>query len=359
MRTGANRLILRRILETGGIFWAESDRPWILDGANVNVSMIGFDDGTDKTHILDGRTVSAINANLTATADVTQARRITANIGLSFMGDTKVGPFEIPETLACEWLPLRNPNGKPNGDVLRPWANGLEITRQPQRLWIVDFPPGMTEAEAAQYEKPFEYILQFVRPMRATARSGDRTGVAWWIHQRPRPDMRAALANLKRFIATPCVSKHRVFAWLDAGILPDHQLIVFARDDDFFFGVLHSRLHSVWALATCGRLETRPQYTPTTSFETFPFPQVIPEQATAIADSARELDMARQNWLGDRTEPKRTLTNLYNAHPAWLANCHAKLDAAVAAAYGWPADLTDEAILERLLALNQAEANGT
>jgi hypothetical protein len=168
--------------------------------------------------------------------------------------------------------------------------------------------------------------------------------------------MRIALAKLKRFIATPRVSKYRAFVWLDQAVLPDCQLIVFARDDDYFFGLLHSHHHEVWALATCGRLETRPQYTPTTSFETFPLPQVTPEQTTAIADAAFELDAARHNWLGDRSDPKRTLTALYNARPTWLAACHAKLDAAVAAAYGWPADLTDAAILERLLALNQAAA---
>ena len=350
IRTGANRDLLRRIIESGGIFWAQSDRPWILDGANVNVSMIGFDDGSDKTRTLDGRVVSAINANLTAAADLTQARRIKANSGISFMGDTKGGPFDIPETLAREWLPLRNPNGKPNSDVLRPWANGLEITRQPQRLWIVDFGVDTPEEEASRYEAPFEYLRAHAK----AARAGSRSKInRWWLHERPREDMRLALAPLKRCIATPCVSKHRVFVWLDAGILPDHQLIVFARDDDFFFGLLHSHVHRVWALATCGRLETRPQYTPTTSFETFPLPQATPEQRDVIAVVARELDAARCNWLGDRSDPKRTLTQLYNDHPAWLTACHAKLDAAVADAYGWPADLADEVILERLLALNQ------
>ena len=53
---------------------------------------------------------------------------------------------------------------------------------------------------------------------------------------------------------------------------------------------------------------------------------------------------------------KRTLTNLYNERPAWLDLAHKKLDAAVAAAYGWPADLTDEQILEKLLALNLERA---
>src|SRR5439155_9378479 len=79
--------------------------------------------------------------------------------------------------------------------------------------------------------------------------------------------------------------------------LADHQLFAFARDDDFFFGVLHSRLHEVWALKLGTRLETRPRYTPTTCFETFPFPPPTPPQQTAIAEAARELDRLRNQWL--------------------------------------------------------------
>ncbi len=349
IRGGANREVLKRIKDSGGIFWAESDRPWVLNGANVHVSMVGFDDGADTSRVLDGNAVPAINANLSTSADTTQARLLKANAGIAFMGDTKGGPFEIPESLVQEWLPLRNPNCKPNRDVLRPWANGIEITRLPQHLWIVDFPPGMPEDEAALYEAPFEYVREKVKPKRADSRT---TISEWWSHERPRTDMRAALVGLKRYIATPCVSKHRVFVWLDAVILPDHAVIAFARDDEFLFGVLLSSIHELWALRMGTQLEDRPRYTPTTCFETFPIPDATSDQSTAIAEAAHELDAARQNWLGDRSDPKRTLTALYNARPTWLDLAHRKLDAAVAAAYGWPADLTDDAILERLLALN-------
>lgn len=215
--------------------------------------------------------------------------------------------------------------------------------------------------------------------------------------------MRSAIAKLSRFIATPTVSKHRLFKWLTSPTLPDHQLIVFARDDDCFFGVLHSRFHEVWALKLGTRLETRPRYTPTTSFETFTFPESTDKQKIEISAAAKELNELRENWLNPPewtttrifefpgasdgpwsrfvVEPdargigtvrypvieprdsdcakeltKRTLTNLYNERPAWLANAHAKLDSTVAYAYGFPVDLTDEQILERLLALNQQRA---
>lgn len=216
--------------------------------------------------------------------------------------------------------------------------------------------------------------------------------------------MRRRIAPLSRYLVTTTVSKHRVFAWLAAPTLPDHQLVAFARDDDYFFGVLHSRFHEVWALKLGTRLETRPRYTPTTSFETFPFPEPTEEQKMDISVAARELNELRENWLNPaewtttrvldfpgaingpwsrfvieantlgigtvrypRVEPrdeecakklaKRTLTNLYNERPAWLAHSHAKLDSVVAAAYGFAVDLTDEQILEKLLALNIERAD--
>ena len=367
IRGGANRTVLKRIKESGGIFFAMSDREWILDGAAVHISMVGFDDGSEKERTLNGCPVPAIHANLsTSSADTTQAVPLRENRGLSFMGDTKGGPFDISESVAREMLPARNPHLKPNSDVLRPWVNGLDVTRMPQRMWIIDFPPGMKEDEAVFYEQPYEYIRRHVQPKRADNKRAvyrDR----WWIHAEARPEMRIALAKRDRFIATPTVSKHRVFVWLPPETLPDHQLIVFARDDDWFFGVLHSRFHQIWALCLGTQLretESGFRYTPTTCFETFPFPwppgtplgkltRAQDDQRTAIAQAARALDVVRADWLGDRSDPTRTLTALYNSPPGWLQRAHASLDEAVATAYGWPADLPEDEIITRLLALNQ------
>ena len=103
------------------------------------------------------------------------------------------------------------------------------------------------------------------------------------------------------------------------------------------------------------------RYSHTATFETFPFPEPTPEQREAIAGAARELNTLREGWLNppDTSEAElknRTLTNLYNQRPTWVANAHETLDAEVAAAYGWPADQNDAAILERLLALNLERA---
>lgn len=221
--------------------------------------------------------------------------------------------------------------------------------------------------------------------------------------------MRQALDALKRFIVTPRVSKHRIFVWAEPEILANDGTIVFAREDDYFFGVLHSRPHEIWAL----RLGTwlgkgnDPRYTPTTTFETFPFPwppgaepaEAADPRVQAIAHWARALVSWRETWLNppppaagtidvayQKMLNQRTLTNLYNglqyyrqtvqsgqlflqsefdkvtrhsisrAQIEELHDIHTGLDTAVLNAYGWPPTLTDEQILERLLALNLARA---
>jgi len=251
-----------------------------------------------------------------------------------------------------------------------PFANGLDVTRRNRNVWIVDFGFGTSEGHAALYEEPFEYVRANVKPLREVNRDkGFRE--LWWLHGRPRHEMRNALSVLSRFIATPRVAKHRLFVWLPEGVYPDNQLIVFARQDDYFFGVLHSRVHEVWSLRMGTSLEDRPRYTPTTCFETFPLPWPPGNEAWrdprlhAVAHAANALNDLRERWLNPpdaapEVLKKRTLTNLYNERPTWLAQAHAALDGAVWAAYGWddpdPAEVSDEEILVRLLALNQERA---
>ncbi len=369
IRGGANREVLKRVAESGNIFMAWSDRDWINEGAAVHISIVGFDGGEEPGRALDGAAVEAINADLTCGSDATQAHRLPENANLCFMGTTKVGAFDLdPETARKMLAAPVNPNGRPNSDVVRPWVNGLDITRRPRGMYIIDFGVDMPEEQAALYQMPFEYLRKNVMPERVNNnREGYR--LKWWIHGEPRPDLRAAVAKLKRYIITPAVSKHRVFVWLSAEVLPDHAVFAIARDDDYFFGALHSRAHEVWGLHMGTQLEDRPRYTPTSTFETFPFPWPPGKEpkssplVKAIAEAARELVKQRDQWLnppkaGPEILASRTLTHLYNdlakGRCAWLENAHRKLDEAVFAAYGWPAALTDQEILERLLALNRA-----
>ena len=398
VRGGANRTTLDRVKRSGDIFMAWSDEPWIVEGAAVRVSIVAQDDGSETERALDGESVGAINADLTSGVDLTSATRLSENEGISFIGNQKGGPFDIPGDVARQMLRQpTNVNGRPNADVVVPWVNGLDLTRRPRGMFIIDLGMGMTEPEAAKYEAPFEYLMNHAQPVRVTNRV-KAYRERWWLHARSRPAMRGALRPLRRFIATPTLSKHRLFVWLSAPTLPDHQLVAIAREDDYAFGVLHSRAHELWSLRMGTSLEDRPRYTPTTTFETFPFPWPLdtPEEALtaqqrgqrdAIGEAARALDEARRRWLNPpelvREEPdvlpslpprllpasedaerelrRRTLTNLYNARPAWLSHLHAALDTAVFAAYGWPesvspSELGEEELLGRLLGVNLGRA---
>ena len=402
IRGGANRRALERATDGRKIFNAWSDEPWVVDGAAVRVSLVCFSqagDGLTPECRLDGETVDEIYTDLTARrgragVDLTKAGRLARNKEVAFMGDTKGGPFDVSGDLAREWLKgPSNPNGRPNSDVLKPWMNGMSITRRPPEKWIVDFGLSVGKEEAALYEAPFQHVLEHVRSRWEKQRAAGRRN-QWWLHHRPRPRMWKALDGLARYIATPRVSKYRLFVWLDKRICPDSALIAIARDDDTTFGILHSRFHEVWSLrmGTWLGKGNDPRYTPTTTFETFPFPDglspdvpasdyLTDPRAQAIASAARRLVDLRERWLNppewvkwveepvpgypqrpiprqnnDATALKnRTLTNLYNARPQWLVDAHAQLDAAVAAAYGWPADITNEAVLEELLVRNRLE----
>ena len=312
-------------------------------------------------------------------------------------------------------LKLPNPHGVSNAGVLKLTVNGSDLAKRSSDEWILDFGTRSLE-EASLFEAPFSYAAECIRPARQLSRTAKNREV-WWQFERARPEMFGAFARQPRYIATCLVAKHRFFVWLDRSVVPENVVIVVARADDATFGILHSRFHELWSLRLGSSLEDRPRYTPTTCFETFPFPAgltpadtahqrteaieggaLIPADlpaavrthAEAIARAAQRLVALRDAWLnppewaervpevtplGMSVSPypdrivarpgfeaelaQRTLTKLYNQRPAWLAHAHAVLDAAVAAAYGW-ADYTpamaDEELLRRLLALNRERA---
>lgn len=402
IRGGQNRKVLDRIRTVGTIFDAWSDEEWVLEGAAVRVSIVCFAKSFNGKRHLDGREVSDIYPDLTAHengastgTDLTLAKRLVENQNVIFMGSTKVGAFDVPGDLARTWLQLpTNPNGRPNSDVVKPWSNAADLTRRPSDTWIIDFGVSMSEQDAALYQAPFQYLLENVRAERQNNRR-QAYGISWWRFGETRPALREKLANLSRSIATPRVSKHRVFVFFPSAVLPDNAVYVVTREDDTTFGILHSRFHEKWSLGLCTWLGkgNDPRYTPTSTFETFPFPAGLTPnipaanyaedpRAQKIAQAARELNRLRDHWLNppdlikrvpevvpgypDRIVPisreaanelrKRTLTQLYNERPAWLDHAHKALDAAVAAAYGWPAAITDEEALTQLLALNLERA---
>lgn len=405
IRGGANRKVLERIVSTTHIFEAWSDEEWVNDGAAVRVSLVGFGPafGSERGSRLDGLEVEGIHADLTAGEglNLTKAKQLSENRSCCFYATVKAGKFDVDGRTAREWLKLPNPNGESNSKVVMPWSNAMDVVRRSSDKWIVDFGINMPVEEAALFEAPFQHVLTNVKPERDLTRR-DKYRNFWWLFAEPIPGMRSALKGLPRYIATPALAKHRLFVWLPARLMPDHALMVIARADDTTFGILHSRFHELWSLRLGTSLEDRPRYTPTTTFETFPFPDGMTPRDTApkagqatppcisgdilaenIAAAARRLNELRDAWLnppewvdwvitpeeenaGFPKRPvakpgyeadlkKRTLTNLYNACPTWLDNAHKALDAAVAAAYGWTdytPEMPDDEILRRLLSLN-------
>ncbi len=372
IRKGTNRAVIEAITRETNLFWAWSDREWVLDGAAVRVSMIAFGDSCDQMRQLDGEPVGLINPDLSSETDTSAASPLRENQAICFQGTIKVGDFDLNYEDAKKMInaPV-NPNGKQNSEVIVPWINASDVTGRRRGNYIIDFGPYMTREEAAFFEWPYEYLRVHVKPARDKVNRKNHRE-KWWLHAEARPGMRKALSKLKRFIVTPRVAKHRFFVWEKAGTLPDSRLFVFARSDDFFFGILHSAIHETWSLVTSSRhgVGNDPTYNNESTFDTFPFPWppgTEPSEAEspivfAIAEAARTLVRLRDNWLNppgasEDDLKSRTLTKLYNERPEWLANAHRTLDEAVFAAYGWPSTLTKQEILSRLLALNHQRAN--
>jgi len=366
IREGQNREVLLRIKATGDIFMAWSDRNWFLDGAVVRVSIIGFDDGREAEKTLNGEMVKKINIDLTSDIDLSLAKTLDENQDLSFEGLKKTGQFELSGELAKTMLNIGgNPNNRPNSDVVKPSFNGVDLVRRSRNVWIVDFGVDTPLEQACQYELPFEYIRENVKPFRERSKER-KLKQNWWLLARPRPAMRVSVKGLKRFIVTPKTAKYRLFAWIEPPTLPDQAVYVIARQDDYFFGVLHSRIHELWTRRKGTQLrdaESGSRYTSTETFQTFPFPwtpgkePIDDPRVQAIAEAAQELNENRERWLNpegisEKELKKRTLTNLYNQRPTWLDLAHQKLDQAVLDAYGWLHGISDEEILEKLLELN-------
>ena len=260
-------------------------------------------------------------------------------------------------------LHLPNPNGRPNSDVLFPSLNGAQILRRTHETWVIDFGLEENLTLAAQYEGPFDYVREVIFPAREKHRE-TRQRRFWWLHARPSPRYRKIIARGQRYIVTPQTSKHRLFVWMENPYLADHAILVFGWSHHFNLGVLQGRAHELWSLKRGTRLESRPRYTPSTSFETFAFPRPTegPWKRFVHDPDERGIGTVRYPRLVAKDDDcavelkKRTLTNLYNQRPTWLDLAHKELDEAVFAAYGWPPELTDEEILKKLLALNLERA---
>ncbi len=363
IRFSSNRRTLERIKETGDIFAAYDDLEWKPEepgSAAVHVSIVCFDDGRETAKTLNGAPASDIDTRLTDNMHLDRAVVLPQNAGIRFRGVEKGGPFDVTPQDAAVMLSDSNPNGKPNSDVVKRYLMGSDLNGRPKERWLVDFGT-MPEAEAMLYNLPYQHCLKHVKPVRAKNRREHRR-VNWWMFNDATPALNAAIKPLTRYIGTCQIAKHRIFQFIDAGTTPNNKVAVFAREDNYFLGILESRFHKVWANAIGTQLrekESAQTYIISECFEKFPFPSPTESQRQAVAQAARTLDDQRRNVCRPNGSYRRSITSLYNENPPWLRTAHAELDAAVAAAYGWPTDLADDELLRRLVRLNVSGGAGT
>lgn len=372
------------------IAFAVPDHPWVdsAEGAAVRVSMTSAVSGSGvgvladvvgENSRADGEVevamsvrLGAIHPDLKVGPNVAAASRLRANRGISFMGVTPVGEgFLVSKATAEKFSAGHHQVLLP---CLRPYWNGKDIADRSRGFFAIDF-FGMSADEARDaYPEAYQWILEKVKPERdLNNREVYRRN--WWLFAEARRGLRLATAGLPRYIATCRTAKHRVFVFLAGTDLPDSKVIAVAYSGAFGIGCLSSRAHVVFSLASGGYLEDRPNYNNSDCFEKFPFPAATPDQQSRIRDLGERLDAHRKRQQGLHSD--LTLTGMYNVletlragNPltdkeraihekglcSLLLQIHQELDAAVFDAYGWPHDLDDESILQRLVDLNAERA---
>ncbi|MCP5390313.1 MAG: class I SAM-dependent DNA methyltransferase [Sphingomonadaceae bacterium] len=408
----SRRVIAKHLEAKGGVGlrFAIPNHPWVdeKDGAAVRIAMTvaepqgksGRDPGMVQTVIDEsgaphtiafGINMGLISADLRIGADVSSARPLKANDklasrGVQLMGNGFIVTPEQAEGLSAQITneqPANMRTGVEDGDaVIFDYRNGRDLAARPRGVKVIDL-YGLSEAEVRnKHPAIYQHLSHAVRPQRDGQASKSKTNDAkqyaekWWLFGKPRPEIRKALCGVSRYIATIETAKHRVFQFLPMSILPDNMLVCIALDDAFHLGVLSSRISVLWALEAGGTLEDRPRYNKTACFDRFPFPADVSEPLKdKVRAEAEALDALRKRVLAEHED--LTLTKLYNVletlregrkltdaerdmHDRGLVTLirqhHDAIDALVAEAYGWPADLSDEEILTRLVALNKERA---
>jgi hypothetical protein len=375
------------------LIFAVPDHPWTKaskDSAAVRISMTvaqaGSREGqlwevvqesgldTDEPSLAFKVILGQINSDLSAGVDVTKAAALRANEGLCSPGVKLHGSGFIVTPNEAEHLGLgRRPGLEQH---VRPYRNGRDLASRPRGVMVIDL-FGLGEAEVRQnYPEIYQHLILSVKPER-DLNNREFYRENWWIFGEPRRELRPALEELDRYVVTIETSKHRTFQFLDTDTIPDNMLVVVATDDAAVLAILSSRLHTTWAQILGGWLGygNDPRYTKSRCFDPFPFPDLPEALKIRLRALGEELDATRKRVQAEH--PDLTLTGLYNVlekirasaalTPAdedvkqrgrvlILKELHDQIDAATAQAYGWPSDLTDEQILERLVALNAGRA---
>lgn len=395
LRQKFSRRVLEEYLEAEqplSLDYAIPDHPWVdaAEGAAVRISMTvasrGLHDGllervTTETPCADGDVevvmmpkVGPIHSDLSIGADVVGTGSLAANLGLSNTGVKLHGAGFLVTPAEAAAMGLGRIAGLEQH--IRRYCNGKDLAQVSRQLMVIDLDGLEIESVRTQFPEVFQRVVERVKPERDQNNERYRRE-HWWLFGRRNTELRAALRNLNRFVATPETAKHRYFVFLDRDVLPDNMIIAIALEDAFHLGVLSCRIHVCWALAAGGRLGVGndPRYNKSRCFEPFAFPIATVQQQSRIRKLGEQLDAHRKRQQS--LHPDLTMTGMYNVleklrageplnakerkiHEDGLVSVlqqiHDDLDSAVFDAYGWPTTLTDEEILERLVALNAERA---
>ena len=395
LRQTFSRRVLQNHLDANdplSLMFAIPDHPWVdsADGAAVRIAMTVGEAGK-KTGLLQSviserqsnrddadidfsQKTGMIQPDLTIGAKVSGTVPLQANSNISNRGVQVIGAgFLVTRDKAAELGLGRIPGTEKH---IRDYRNGRDLTSRPRGLMAIDLFGLEVNEVQTRFPEIYQWVYERVKPERdQNNRKSYREN--WWIHGEPRANFRPALTGLSRYIATVETSKHRFFVFLDNSILPDNKLVNIALDDAYFLGVLSSQAHVVWALAAGSWLGVGndPVYVKSRCFEAFPFPDATEAQKSRIRALAEQLDAHRKRQQAQH--PTLALTDMYNVlekvrggdvlsakeriiHEEGLVSIlqqlHDELDAAVFDAYGWPPDLSDEALLQYLVDLNATRA---
>ncbi|MGB3763306.1 MAG: DNA methyltransferase [Ornithinimicrobium sp.] len=375
------------VAHDGVIFDAVSSQPWSGDAA-VHVSIVNWIKGAShapaqrKLYLDHGDLVlnlDHIPASLSQAVDVAAAQPLAVNKKpkVTFQGQTtgNVAGFRLTLDQARE-IVRRSPA---EAAYIHPLTSGdpLISTLSPT-VWVIDL-PFRDRIEADQHAPELmKHLRRAVLPGREVAADKEaarnaetmatRPGAKpnnhhakflslWWRHGYRRDDLIDAISRRDRYIALTIVAaeqRRSIYVFVDPQVRPDASLQAFALDDDYSFGILSSELHRTWFDERCSRLEARPRYTPTTVFDSFPWPS-NPTDATVarVAEASAAIQDARAGYL----ERGITLVQMYDAlrepGQSRFRDLHHELDDAVLAAYGFS---PDDDVLAQLLALNLSAA---
>jgi hypothetical protein len=376
------------------LIFAIPDHPWLksalsdgqvaTDHAAVRIAMTVGERGDHLGHLYRIKSEGDTSAEGTDVELSEETGRIFADlrIGVDVAGAV---PLKSNEDLCCPGVKLHGAGfivtrdqaeslglGRVPGleGHIRSYLGGRDLTSLSRNVMVVDLFGLSSEQVQKQFPEVYQHVYDLVKPERDQNRRASYSE-KWWVFGEPRSNFRPALAGLARFIATPVTAKHRMFAFLEAEVLPDDSLVNIAIEDAFILGILSSRIHTVWGLAAGGTLEDRPRYLKTMCFDPFPFPDASEAQRQTIRDIAERLDAHRKRQ--QQLYPTLTLTEMYNVleklrakeelsvgdHVTYemgligiLRQIHDELDEAVFAAYGWSPNLSTEQILANVVALN-------